>query len=530
MSSIRIRIVGRTVSVVAAVAVVTGLSILHRFESGLRGAAEDALVAEARQILVRLPRELRLSPDGAREPGRPARERARSPREQPRSRGPAPPPPSPEGGPGPAPSRRNESVEDDARHVFVLRHPLGDVSSRALGPGLPDLPDLELDPVLADRIERSTVRFDVVPHPLEADQALRLGVVVQGPPERGRRRDELAPRPEPLAALFVYRDLSSVQGATKTLARTLLAAGIGGVLLVALLTRRVVREGLRPLEALGSQLDGLDAARLESRVALERTPTELVPVVDELNALLTRLEASFAREQAFLGDAAHELRNPIAGLRATLELAAERERPHGELVEAVTESLATTKDLQHLVERLFELAASPSPVQPSATEEIALEPAIRAAWTQISAERRARGALRIESHDGPLRPFVRADPTLLGSVLVNVLDNALSHGPVVPVPIEVRLQHAGASVLLEISNPCEGLGDEDAARAFEPLWRADRARSGDGAHAGLGLALVRKAVSAMGGDVEARLQDEAFVLSLTLPAAADPAPPGPAAP
>src|ERR1700683_4484395 len=82
-----------------------------------------------------------------------------------------------------------------------------------------------------------------------------------------------------------------------------------------------VRRGLRPLRQLGTEADGIDAGSLDHRFSREELPRELVPIAQQFNSLLERIDEAFVRERRFTSDAAHELRTPIAELRRLAEVA-----------------------------------------------------------------------------------------------------------------------------------------------------------------------------------------------------------------
>jgi two-component system sensor histidine kinase QseC len=104
--------------------------------------------------------------------------------------------------------------------------------------------------------------------------------------------------------------------------RVMLAAVTLGLLAgTGVLVKAVIGMGLTPLDDLARHLEGMDADSLGSPLEVEKAPSELVPVMHHLNALLSRLDASFARERSFSANLAHELRTPLAELRAVTEVA-----------------------------------------------------------------------------------------------------------------------------------------------------------------------------------------------------------------
>src|SRR5690554_5734747 len=114
-----------------------------------------------------------------------------------------------------------------------------------------------------------------------------------------------------------------------------------------------VGRGLRPLQSLRDSLQQRHADALEP-VAPDGVPIEVAPLVDSLNRLFTRLRQAFERERRFTGDAAHELRTPLAGLKTQLQLARAAEGEQRE--RALAQAEAVTDRMGHLVQQLLELA------------------------------------------------------------------------------------------------------------------------------------------------------------------------------
>ncbi len=290
------------------------------------------------------------------------------------------------------------------------------------------------------------------------------------------------------------------------------AAGL--LLAIGLLVPWLLYRGLKPLDRLATDVSRVDATTLNTRFATSGLPRELAPITTTLNALFTRLEESFERERRVSAAMAHELRTPIAELRALAETALKwpDARPPGTDEDAL--SIAT--QMEALVTRLLALARSESGQLAAAMEPVELSAAMQRAWQPFAAGAAARN-MRCEF--GLAAATVSADPALLQSILANLFDNAVQYGPA-GTAIRVAGAATGSGYALTVSNEAPGLTVADVAHLFERFWRGEAARSG-GVHMGLGLALVREFAHAMGWEVSARLEPpQALVITLHAPLAA----------
>jgi len=259
----------------------------------------------------------------------------------------------------------------------------------------------------------------------------------------------------------------------------------------------IVRRSLRPLRAIGERVAQIDASQLHLRLPAQDFPAELAPIHSRLNDLLERLDEAFARERRFTSDVAHELRTPIAELRSVAEVALRWPGDTAATAEALRESHDIARQMQTLVGTLLSLVRSdrmpPAPLAP-----IALREALDRALSDLQSE---RDVLRVVL-DVPDDAAILAEPTLLASVLRNILSNALEYrDPSSPVRCAARSSEGRWVVVVE--NQTDRLVPEDIAHVFEPFWRKDPARS-DAAHVGLGLALVRTYCSLMRAEVAAK--------------------------
>jgi len=279
-----------------------------------------------------------------------------------------------------------------------------------------------------------------------------------------------------------------------------LLAGLAG------LVRLSLRLGLAPLSRLVDRIERLDAGSLGERIDPTDVPAEISVVVQRVNDLLARLETSFAREKAFSDHLAHELRTPLAELRAATEVGLRWPDDPVSVAASLEDARAIGLHMERIAENLLALARSESAQEAPVEEEVPLRTAIEEAWRPLAraaAERKIE--LRNEIPEGLSVPTDRAK---LGLILANLFDNAVVHGtPGGWVACRALPSNNGSSAKaplgLEVSNPTADLSSNDLPHLFDRFWQKDPSRSGP--HAGLGLPLVASLGRALGLAVAAQL-------------------------
>jgi two-component system, OmpR family, sensor kinase len=266
----------------------------------------------------------------------------------------------------------------------------------------------------------------------------------------------------------------------------LLASGLGYVL---------AGRALAPVEAMRRRAAEITLERSGERLPLPRADDEIHQLGATLNAMLDRIEASLERERAFVADAGHELRTPLAILRAELELAEREGRSVEELRRAITSAAEETDRLSQLAEDLLVIARSDQGKLPIKRERIELRALLGRVRGRFA--RRAVEAGREIAIAAPDGVTANLDPLRVEQALGNLVDNALRYGE---GEIRIDAIRSADSVRLEVTDQGPGLRDDFAERAFERFTRADEVRTGGGA--GLGLAIVRAIARAHGGDAE----------------------------
>jgi signal transduction histidine kinase len=296
----------------------------------------------------------------------------------------------------------------------------------------------------------------------------------------------------------------------------------GSLLTLALgftLIDHAIRITLRPIDDLSRQVRERTEHQLDSALELPGAlPAELTGLAENFDSLLARVAAIRQRERDFIRHAAHELRTPIAGLRATTELALSQTRDAQAYAGHLASCRKTAGELVALVNRLSALARigepSASPLKP---ESLCLRglidellPPFRAAATQ-------RGiTITVEPCDPA--PRIIGDRSLCRIILNNLLDNAACYAPD-NSPVRIRCQAAGKQAVITVANPAPDL-TISPERLFEPLFRGEGCESESGGHLGIGLALSLDAANAMGGTLKARKTPDGWIeFAFGLPAA-----------
>ncbi|MCX5758329.1 MAG: ATP-binding protein [Candidatus Hydrogenedentes bacterium] len=248
-----------------------------------------------------------------------------------------------------------------------------------------------------------------------------------------------------------------------------------------------VRRGLYPLRHISERTRMIGAQDLSLRFNIETMPEELVPVCRCLNDLLQRLEGAFALERRFTADAAHELRTPIAELRALAEVGlAEAEGGWPEMTGYFEDALGVACHLENLVGALLALTRCESGIQKIDLRPVDLAELTRETW--ITLHSKVADACYEVQLDMPEHALVSADPDLLRSVLANLLSNSLSYTPA-GGRIDIAIRRETSSWVVRIANATSQIQTEDLKHVFEPFWRKHVERS-EADHCGLGLSLV----------------------------------------
>ncbi|HKA28947.1 MAG TPA: ATP-binding protein [Candidatus Binatia bacterium] len=278
-------------------------------------------------------------------------------------------------------------------------------------------------------------------------------------------------------------------------ARTLIVgAAVALTALLGTLAWAITSRAIADLTRLGAELETIEAGSLDRRLAT-RTTTEVDRVVNVLNRMLERLESALAHLQRFTADAAHELRTPLAALRAHLEASIARAATVEEHRAGLIDGLEQAERLQRLSEDLLTLSAveTGSVARGHPAEMVRFDALVRDVVQSLRPMAEEQNRSLLCEVPEPITVYGR-EP-LLKRVVLNLVDNAFRHTPAgTPITVSLGARHTAA--VLEVRDGGPGMRPADLVAMFE-RFRKGSASSG----AGLGLALVREIVLRHGGRV-----------------------------
>jgi two-component system OmpR family sensor kinase len=334
-----------------------------------------------------------------------------------------------------------------------------------------------------------------IPAPLPQAQVVRLPVRGFLP---GPRPDTLAVGIHESGDLVAYVITDRFQFRSRFSRQFILAIAVlslvfSGSLLFA-------RSLARPLRRLAAVARAFGSGQLDARARLERRD-ELGAVAKAFDDMADRITTLLRSQRELLANVSHELRTPLARIRVALDLAVDGD------AEAAREALANIStdwgDLERLVEDVLaaarlDLGTSAPGGLPLRRDRVNLEELAQAALTRFQV---VHPSERLELDLASDLPPIVGDAALLRRVVDNLVDNSRKYSEPKSA-VTLRMRREGDSVLIAVLDRGMGIDAADLPHIFTPFFRADRSRTRKTGGVGMGLALVRRIVSAHGGEIE----------------------------
>src|SRR5438552_3594768 len=282
---------------------------------------------------------------------------------------------------------------------------------------------------------------------------------------------------------------------------------LAGMLLLAvtvLLALRGIRRGLRPLQNLAQEASRVSAQNWELRLPEEVSQIkELRPVTQSMKQMLERLQRSFEQQRQFLGNAAHELKTPVAVMKSTLQSLVQRPRTADEYRTGIQQSLEDLERLEQLLQWMLRLARAEQWAHGALRRDldvIDINATCEEAIDRIRNLAQSRNTAIHLSTNGPV-PF-RADPEDLQLVWTNLLENAVRYSPE-GASVEVAVRHDNERAKVVFQDHGHGIPANDLPHIFNRFYRGDPSRTRTTGGFGLGLAIAKALVEAYGGSIAA---------------------------
>lgn len=316
--------------------------------------------------------------------------------------------------------------------------------------------------------------------------------------------------PKPVRATIIVGETLHKRDALSR--QTLYLTALPQVGLVALLGALVwlgLQRGLRPLHELRQRVHERSERDLQP-ITLDGKASEIDALREALNGLMVRLDGALELQKEFIGNAAHQLRTPLAALKARIDYA-ERKRAPGN--HTLAELRPSVERCIRLVNQLLALAqVDAAHSRALATVPVDLVHEVRELVTEMTASAMDMNIdLGMETTTEPL--FAVTNATLLRELLRNLVDNALRYTGQ-GGRVTVRLEDASEEATILVSDNGPGIPEHERARIFERFYRG---RDATGAGSGLGLSIARRCASVIGAELYLEPSEEGACFRVTLP-------------
>ena len=270
----------------------------------------------------------------------------------------------------------------------------------------------------------------------------------------------------------------------------LLIAAIAGFFLA--------KKSLAPIAAMSAQAESINAHNLHERLQVSNQHDELGRLANVFNALLGRVNRSFASLREFTADASHELRTPLAIIRGEADVALSQPRTSIEYQETLAIVRDEARRLSRIVDDMLALARADAGAHPLQREELYINDLIEECCRVVQTLAASKN-ISVRCGSLPDIEFC-ADEELLRRMILNLLDNAIKYTPI-SGSVRIELSATPTHIKLSVIDNGIGIPAEAAAQVFDRFYRVDKARSRAEGGSGLGLPIVKWVAEAHQGTV-----------------------------
>lgn len=275
----------------------------------------------------------------------------------------------------------------------------------------------------------------------------------------------------------------------------------------------IAKRSLRPIGQIIHTAETIAQGDLSTRIPAAAAQDELGKLTSTLNDMLSGVETAFKREQRFASDASHELRTPVAVLRAYTESLLADGDTKQEQTASLQTMLTECGRMQKIIGQLLTITRGQEGRYPVCMEEIELLPILEGVQETLSPPLKEK-AITLKL-DAPAALTLHADQSLITELVMNLTENAIKYGKQ-DGHITITAKRADGGIILAVADDGIGIPEESLPFIFERFYRVDTARDRSGT--GLGLSICEWIVKAHGGKIEVASKPNAGTLiSVYLP-------------
>ena len=309
--------------------------------------------------------------------------------------------------------------------------------------------------------------------------------------------------PEEHPQIFVWaQNTNHLQRTLRRARNTFLIAGSVGLILIWFAIFVIISLSSRAMKTLVEEVHARDGSEVGKPLSLpDNLPSEIAGIAERFNALLSKIDSSRERDRDFFMNVAHEVRTPVAGIRAIIEQALRRPREIPDYQIRLQNALEEVEGLNRLVDRLMKFGRlkRQQDFQPEYIDLIQLSEHL---WNLLEPKATQKG-LSVQWNLDP-ESYLQSDAELVRVVVTNIFDNAVSYsGDHSTISIKTIRKDKTLRLLVSNSIPPGTEKLPDVSRFFDAFYRADSSRNQTGHHAGIGLSFSREVMELLGGSITA---------------------------
>jgi len=330
--------------------------------------------------------------------------------------------------------------------------------------------------------------------------------------------DEASKSLEPIKVhLVVAHNCLEIEGVLSDLQARLLQIGAIVSIAALLFTALIVRNSVKPVGLISRRIRDLKIGDQDECIDLENVPLELVPIIERLNQLLKRVAKMINQERQFTSNAAHELRNPLAALRSQVEVALSSDSISDEEYETLYKIFGLQQHMERIVSSLLLLARLDSGSQSVNLDEFPLGNHLRKSWKQFFDKASEKG-LKTKWEMVESDVSIKSDPVLLGILISNVFENAVSYTPS-GGQLVISSEVTKDSVVISVKNSNPGIQDGEVSDLMRRFGRKNPNFTSNLGHSGIGFSICRRiAYDHLGGQINVNVTHDWFTVTIEFPA------------